>query len=154
MKVTKEEIQSALRDWGNGLATIAKTYREKGDYKKVATDFIKRMYNYDHGEVLFKPTLAAQVMFRPTFEGALSYFVGGDKNFAEDNGFAIKDWREVNFDLAGFITAEDCGMVMGNKLLLDGTGNTTVANFTMGFTRNSKGQLVISLHHSSLPFKA
>ena len=42
---------------------------------------------------MFKPTKAAVDPFRPKFEGALSYFVGGDKvpvgGYAEDKGFAL-----------------------------------------------------------------
>ena len=53
--------------------------------------------------MLFKPTKAADVPFRPTGEEAMSYFVGGGavaKGYAEDAGFAInggKGWKNVQF---------------------------------------------------------
>ena len=39
---------------------------------------VETLYAYDIGKVLFKPTLAAQEQFRPTFETALSYFVASE----------------------------------------------------------------------------
>ena len=46
--------------------------------------------------MLFKPTLAADVQFRGTFDEALSYFVASNGVCGEDSGFAIKGWTAVS----------------------------------------------------------
>lgn len=150
--VTKEEVLTALDNWGKGLVAIANAYAQNSGHVETAKKAIKAAYAYDQGEVLFKPTLASKVMFRKTFESALSYFVGGNPNYSEDRGFALNPWVKVEFDLAGVILGENHAITMGNKLLTDKTGKVTVANFTMGFTKDAQGKLKINLHHSSLPY--
>jgi hypothetical protein len=115
---------------------------------------IRNSYAYHKEEVLFKPTLASKVMFRKTFNSALSYFIGNDNQFPEDKGFALNPWAHVDFDIAGIKTGSNHALVMGNKLLTDKTGKTTIANFTMGFIKDEDGSLKINLHHSSLPYQA
>lgn len=51
--MNRQDIDKALAKWKNGLLKISKTYREGGDYKQLAHDFIKDMYAYDNSEVLF-----------------------------------------------------------------------------------------------------
>lgn len=152
--ITEAEVKAALKAWGEGLVSIAKAYANKQNHKDVAIGVIKNSYAYHMGEVLFKPTLASKVMFRKTFDSALSYFIGNDSNYTEDRGFALNPWMHVDFDLAGIKTGTDYAMVMGNKLLTDKTGKTTIANFTMGFIKDKDGSLKINLHHSSLPYQA
>ena len=43
----------------------------------------------DWQRVLFEPTKAQVAPFRTTFNGAVSYIVAGDADFAEDHGFAL-----------------------------------------------------------------
>ena len=60
---------------------------------------IDDLYDYAEGQVFFKPTLAfGPRTFRPTKEGALAYFVGGNPNFPEDTGFALKGWTAARYD--------------------------------------------------------
>lgn len=88
--ITEQEVTEAQRAWGDGIVNIGKVYKENGDYVKAAIDHINKFYNYQEGIVLFKPTLAAEKQFRTDFDGALSYFVAGNKKYPEDHGFAIK----------------------------------------------------------------
>ena len=103
--ITVEEIVNAQRAWGDAIVRISKTYLDGGDYVKEAEKAADELYGYGRTDVLFKPTKAAETPFRPTGEGALSYFVGGDKvtgGFAEDKGFALGPggvgWKKVVFD--------------------------------------------------------
>lgn len=152
MAVTRAEIEAALKVWGSNLVSISKAFRSGADHKKLAAELIKNTYNYGNGQVLFKPTLASQNTFRTTFDGALSYFVGGDSRFEEDRGFALNPWESVEFEIAGVVLGKTHGIVMGNKHLKDTSGKLILANFTMGFVRDSSGGLKINLHHSSLPY--
>lgn len=152
MVVTKAEIESSLKQWGQNLVTISKAYRSGADYESIARKLIHETYNYENGPVLFKPTLASKKVFRTSIDGALSYFIGGNDQFDEDRGFALNNWENVDFEIAGVILHENHGVVMGNKYLKDTSGKITTANFTMGFIRDPFGQLRIHLHHSSLPY--
>lgn len=149
--ISREEVIEALNAWGKGLVQIATAKAQSKDYTLVAAEFIEKTYDYENS-VLFKPTLASKAMFRTTFEGALSYFVGGNTKFAEDAGFALNPWKEVNFDLAGIITEGSLGTTMGNKLLTKADGTRVIANFTMVFKKYADGDIRIVLHHSSLPY--
>lgn len=150
--MTRQDIDNALAKWKKGLLDISKTYREGGNYKALASNLIKDIYAYDNTDVLFKPTLASKKMFRPELEGAISYFVAGDDNYPEDNGFAISPWADLEFENTGYIIEGNIGLVMGNKHLTQVDGTKVTANYTMAFKPNNKGKLQIILHHSSLPY--
>ncbi|MBL7665811.1 MAG: hypothetical protein JNM93_11810 [Bacteriovoracaceae bacterium] len=151
--ISENEARAALEAWGKGLVKIAQTHKKGGNAKAIAADIIRQAYNYDEAEVLFKPTLASVKTFRTTFEGALSYFVGGNANFSEDAGFALNPWKNAEFDITGIYTSGDTAIVMGNKHLTKEDGSLVIANFSMGFKKNLKGEIKIVLHHSSLPYK-
>ena len=82
---------------------IGKVYSEGGDYKKAAKEEIQNLYGYDLSSVLFKPTLASAKQFRGTFDGALSYFVGGNETYPENKGFAIAPYTKVRWENSGII---------------------------------------------------
>ena len=73
--ISESHIIEAQQAWGQGIVEIAAAHASGLDYVQRAKDHINSLYAYDLGEVLFKPTLAVEQQFRPTFEGALSYFV-------------------------------------------------------------------------------
>ncbi len=150
--MTKQDIDNALAKWKDGLLKISRTYREEGDYKNLAHNFIKNMYAYDNSEVLFKPTLASKQMFRGDLDGAVSYFVAGNDKYPEDNGFAIGPWADLEFENTDYIVEGNIGIVMGNKHLTQTDGTKVIANYTMGFKPNDNGEMQIVLHHSSLPY--
>jgi hypothetical protein len=152
VNISREEVIESLNAWGKGLVAIANAYATKQDYTKLASDIINKAYDYNNQPVLFKPTLTSKSMFRTTFEGALSYFVGGNSKFSEDSGFALSPWAEANFDLAGVMTEGSIGTTMGNKLLTKKDGTRVIANFTMVFKKYAPGDIRIVLHHSSLPY--
>ena len=41
--------------------------------------FLNDSYDFKNGDVLFKPTKASKQQFRPTFEMAISYFLGSKR---------------------------------------------------------------------------
>ncbi len=153
--ITAEDVTAAQTAWGEGIVSIGAVSTEGGDVTAAATDHINNFYGYEDGmEVLFKPTLAADDQFRGTFDEALSYFIGTAGT--EDGGFAIKPWTAVRWENEGTIIDEDANtaMAMGNYYFTDTDGNDTKVEYTFGYERNEAGDLVIVLHHSSLPFSA
>ena len=153
--ITRDQVIAAQNAWGEALVKISTTYDSSGfdAAKKTAEAVIDSAYGYSLGPVLFKPTLTvAPQTFRTTREGALAYFVGGNKTFASDTGFALKHWRSYKIENAAIFTDGDVAISMGNVRITDRDGNVTVVDKTWGWKRGSDGNLRIVLHHSSLPY--
>ena len=109
------------------------------------------MYAYNTGTVLFKPTLASEKQFRPTFEGALSYFVASNGACPEDNGFAIKGWTNVRFENEAISINGSTALAMGNYFFMTPDGYELKVEFTFVYVEDTSGNLRIHLHHSSMP---
>ena len=149
--ITEQDVLNAQQAWGDGIVAIGKVFLDKSDYKARAEEHIKDLYAYDQGDVLFKPTLASDIQFRPTFDQALSYFVGGDID--EDNGFAIKPWSKVRFGEQQIVVGSDHALAMGNYFFtLVGEDTEVKVEYSFGYIKDDNGQLRINLHHSSLPY--
>ena len=85
--VTAADVEKAQQAWGKGIVEIAAAHDAGMDYVERARTHVETLYAYGMGPVLFKPTFAVKQQFRPTFEGAMSYFVGQNGACPEDNGF-------------------------------------------------------------------
>lgn len=155
--ITEAEVIAAQGAWCDALVAIATEYDTKGAAaaKTLAKTVIDTAYAYNMGPVLFKPTLAnGPQTFRTTADGALAYFVGGDKSFAGDSGFALKGWRSCKSENAAIAITGNTAMSMGNVSMWDSKGNMTMVDKTWGYVRGADGKLRIVLHHSSLPYQA
>jgi hypothetical protein len=152
--ITEMDVIKAQKDWGAGIVEIGEVFQNKGDHRAAALDHILKSYDYNQGTVLFKPTLAADIPFRPTVEGALSYFVGGNSAYPEDSGFAIKPWTNVRFDNHGIIYAGNQAIAMGHYYFTDLSGAETKVEYTLGFIKRADGTIKINVQDSSLPFSA
>jgi hypothetical protein len=150
--ISLKEVENIQKDWGTNLVKLG---RLKGNFEACeneASQMIKRLYGYDNGIVLFKPTKAKESQFRLSFEGAKSYFIGGDENFSEDSGFALQPWINVRFENASVILNEKTAIAMGNYFFSELNGNVVKVEYTFGYFLDSKQCLKINLHHSSLPY--
>merc|ERR1719387_1582577 len=150
--VTEEMVLDAQKAWGDGIVKIAAAHTNGGDFEQEAKDHITDLYGYDHGPVNFKPTLAAAMQFRPTFEGALSYFVATNNVAPEDTGFAIKGWTKVVFENEEIITKGSTAVAMGNYFFTKPDGSVAKVEYSFGYFLDEEGSLRINLHHSSLPY--
>lgn len=151
--ITEQEVVEAQKAWSDGIVEIGRIYRAGGDYVSAASDHINRFYGYDLGLVLFKPTLAADEQFRGSFDGALSYFVGGNPSYPEDKGFALRPWTKVRWRNEG-ITNNSCTMAvaMGNYFFTPENGEETKVEYTIGYVKDAGNQLRMVVHKSSLPY--
>jgi hypothetical protein len=152
--LTKKKILEVQRSWSDGIISIGMAYRNNEDYKSLASAFVLQHYGYDEGIVLFKPTLASVEQFRDNAEKALSYFISGNPNFPEDQGFAIKPWVKITFNNAGIIITEHRAVAMGNYYFEDIAGNEVKVEYTFGYYVNKDNRIKINVHHSSLPYIA
>ena len=77
MAIVQHDIFKALNDWGESLIAISRAYEENGlaSARAIAEQTLDRLYGFELGPVLFKPTLSGGPQtFRLTKIGALSYF--------------------------------------------------------------------------------
>ena len=152
-KVTDKMVRQAVQGWCDGLLKISRTAMKGGDAKAVASEVIDSAYDYDDGEVLFKPTLTfGDQTFRLTKEGALAYFVGDNPKYPNDSGFALKNWTKTRFTVAGIITEGDIGIYMGNVTFTDKKGKSVTVDKLFVFRFDSNGKPKIIVHKSALPF--
>ena len=151
--INEEKVLEVQKNWGEGIVHIGSVFLEEGDYRAAAEQHINKFYNYAEGPVLFKPTLAAERQFRLDFDGALSYFVGGNSEYPEDHGFAIKPWTDVKWENVGTNIDGDRALAMGNYYFTPHDGSDVVkVEYSFGYKLNSDGELRIILHGSHLPY--
>lgn len=153
--ITEKEVVENQKAWGDGIVAIGKAFRNKQDYRKIASEHINKFYGYDLSLVLFKPTLASVEQFRASFDGALSYFVGGNPSYKEDKGFAINPWTKVRWENAGIVN-NTCNMAvaMGNYYFTDLQNKETKVEYTIGYVKDSDENLKMIVHKSSMPYSA
>ena len=158
----QEEVEAIQKEWKEAILSISASYRDdpqSSDYVQLAEDAINELYGYDVDEVLFKPTLAVQEPFRPTFIGALSYFVGynatqAQGGFPEDTGFAIAagdTWSKILFFNDLVSCKGDLAFAQGYyyfKNLKSGVETGVEYSFVY---KKFAGKWKILVHHSSLP---
>ena len=159
--ITEAEVRMAQASWASAIKTISKTYLDKGDFVGAAATAAGELYGYGHSNVLFKPTKAVEVQFRPMAADAMSYFVGNDAvegGYKEDGGFAInggKGWSDVVFDNHQIDLNGNSAIAMGTYYFTCATtGSKTMVEYTFGYKRSADGKVRIFLHHSSVPYAA
>ncbi len=153
--ISEAEVLAAQTAWCDALVAISKTGEEQGQAaaKKLAGEVIDAAYGYNLGPVAFKPTLTvAPQTFRTTRDGALAYFVGGDANFKNDSGFALKGWTACRAENAAILINGDVATTMGNVIITGKDGKLTTVDKTWTFKKSDDGKLRIVVHHSSLPY--
>lgn len=156
--ITYDEVNAAQQAWCDALVKIGQLKEEGGDYKAYAEQVLSEAYNYDHGKVFFKPTLAyGPQTFRNDKKGALAYFVGGDPDYPNDKGFALKPWVKARYDNAGeknegIQIYGSVAITMGNVWVTDKEGNEVMVDKTWVFKKGKDGKLRIIVHKSALPF--
>ena len=150
--ITLDNIENIQKEWGDSLVKLGSLKSNKEACDNEVESLINRLYGYQNGTVLFKPTKAKDNQFRLTFEGAKSYFIGENSDFSEDKGFALQPWINVRFENASVILNEKTATAMGNYFFTESNGNIVKVEYTFGYFLNEKNDLKINVHHSSLPY--
>ena len=150
--ITIQDILDFQKEWGNSIIKISDSYKKNIDYLNDTNNLIDSLYAYDHEEVLFKPTLASDNQFRLSRTGALSYFIGGNNQFKEDEGFAIKGWTKIRWENAGHKIFNDIAVCMGNYFFSIDNSEPLKVEFTI-VLKIIDGKLKLILHDSHLPFQ-
>jgi hypothetical protein len=151
-KFTEKLVAETLQAWCDAVVATGKVHATNGDTKAFADEVLTQAYDYDKGKVLFKPTLTSgEQTFRPTKEGALSYFVGGNPSFPNDHGFLLEPWIKVWFTDEDFILTENLAIVQCNIHFISEKREIFV-NKSFVFKLCDDSKVRITLHHSSLPY--
>jgi len=158
-------VEEQQKLWADAIVNISALYSNKGDYVSATSNAVSRLYGFANFKVIFKPTSATENPFRPTFEDAMSYFVGSEvmsnnKFKDEDEGFAInrgRGWSDVKFRNHTIHTQSDCPnyvLTMGEHIFTDATdGTQSRFECSFGYKRCEASQRwFICLHHSSVPY--
>ncbi|MBT8044189.1 MAG: hypothetical protein KJO79_04490 [Verrucomicrobiae bacterium] len=147
--ITASDITAAQKMWGDAVVAIGKA----GDNaKEVATNAAKTAYAFELGPIQFKPTLAADQPFRPDLEGSLSYFIGGNADYPEDKGFALKPWSNVRFENHTVKMHGNIAICMGHYFFTGPDGQETKVEYTKGYVKTEDNRVLIFLQDSSLPY--
>ena len=145
MSINETDVKLFVDSWKQGVLDIRNVYHNKGDYQEQASEFLKTHYLFDTECVFFKPTLTREEIFRNSFDGALSYFIGGDID--EDRGFALQEWKSINTDQINILIEE--GLVIAMGVLSFKSDEVLKVAFTF-MLKESNSDLKIKVHHSSL----
>ena len=157
--ITYDEVNAAQQAWCDALVKIGSLKEQGKDYRAYAEKVLSEAYNYDNGKVFFKPTLThGDQTFRNSKKGALAYFVGGDSEYPNDKGFALKPWVKARYDNAGngnegIQIYGSVAITMGNVWVTGKDGKEVMVDKTWVFRKGKDGKLRIIVHKSSLPFK-
>ena len=137
--MTKAEVVAAQREW-------ARCVTEQ--------DIDQLLELYDFGTpdepLLFKPTLADVI--RLDRAGARAYFVGGDPNYPNDQGFLNRGWKRVEFQSAAgpILKAGGLGYKdMGHYIFVDGDGNATDLAASERVLSDNRGFKILMVEASS-----
>jgi hypothetical protein len=151
---TEDMVHKALQTWCDNVVAVGRTHADGDDARTVALKVLTEHYDYDSGKVLFKPTLAfGKETFRPTKQGALAYFVGGDENFPDDKGFKLKPWVKVWYSKEDHILHGDLAIVQCNVHFIGADDSHIFVNKSFVFKHCLDGNVRIILHQSSLPYQ-
>ena len=82
--ITLDNIENIQKEWGDSLVKLGSLKNNRDACEKEAESLLNKLYGYQNGTVLFKPTKAKDNQLRLTFEGAKSYFIGENSDFSED----------------------------------------------------------------------
>ena len=150
--IVLKQIEKLQSYWGNSVVQIGSLKKNKKACHNATEKMLKELYAFDLGEVLFKPTRVSKKQFRLSFEGAKSYFIGGNPLYDEDKGFALHPWINVRFDNISVVLKENHAITMGNYYFTDPLGKEVKVEYTFGYLKDSMGNIKFNLHHSSFPY--
>ncbi|MBM3442516.1 MAG: hypothetical protein FJX89_07430 [Bacteroidetes bacterium] len=149
----EQMVETTLQAWCDAVIATGKVHTNGGDVMTFANQVLNAAYDYENGKVLFKPTLTSgEQTFRPTQEGALSYFIGKNNSYPNDHGFLLEPWLKVWFTDVNYILREDLAIVQCNVHFISARREIFVnKSFVFKIDEESK-KVKICLHHSSLPY--
>lgn len=153
LKEFEKKVLIIQKQWANSIIDIGKAFLNKKDYIGVTNKFIDKLYLFDNGKVLFKPTKASKKQFRRSKTEVISYFIGYKKISDEDKGFALEPWKSIYFDNFDTLYYENFSISMGNYFFTNYQDEEIKVEYSFGYRLDEENNLKIFFHHSSIPYK-
>ena len=150
--ISREDILRSQDKWASAIIGVGEAKDDYSKSKKLTAEFLNDLYDFKEGNVQFKPTKASKHQFRNDEASAISYFIGKNKSFIEDFGFAMNQWKNIEFKNDSINIYANIAIAMGNYFFTDGSGAKTKVEYTFGYIKRDNS-LKIILHHSSLPYQ-
>jgi hypothetical protein len=150
--ISHPQVEQAQASWGSAVVAVGAA-PGWDEARARAVTLVEDHYLLGDGSLLFCPTRVAAAPFRSDVEAAVSYMVGGNPSYPEDNGFALEPWASVRFKNAGIVCRDDVAMAMGHYLFGRGDGTELEVEYSFVYVRDDAGRVVIQLHHSALPYR-
>ena len=149
---TENLVSQMQKRWANIVLKIGKEYKQKKNLDNLVFELLNNIYAFDYCDVLFKPTMAQVDQFRSSKEEFVSYFLGQNRVCEEDKGFAIKNWKSIEFKNFKISEYNNYLLSMGNYFFKDQENKLLKVEYTFGFIKINNNELRINLHHSSIPY--
>ncbi len=83
---------------------------------------------------------------------ALAYFVGGDPEYPNDKGFALKGWTSCVAEDNAIIILGESATSLGKVRITNKDGSIVTVDKTWQYVKDRDGNLRIVVHHSSLEY--
>ncbi len=149
--ISESEITRFQQSFGVSLNAISNAIAKKTDVEVAAKNHIEKFYGFDEGKVIFKADRSADSPFRNTYDGVLSYLIGDNAAYPNDNGSVQPNWRKMNWKNAGIINDGNVAIAMGQSVFVNEGKEVKKQNYTMAFKKNEDGQLKLIAHKTSMP---
>ena len=149
--IKESEILAFQKAYGVSFNAIATAIEDEGYYESAARKHIEQHYNFAEGDVMFKIGNDENAPFRYTADGLLSYLIGKNKQFPNDEGIANQNWRKIDWDNSGIINEGNVAIVIGRVKMTNEDNDEINQNYTMGLKRDSNGALRLIAHKISQP---
>lgn len=146
--ISISEINSFQEDYGASFNAIANAIADESYYELKAKEHIENFYNFKEGEVIFKIGYDDNTPFRNTHAGLLSYLIGKNKEFPNDDGIAKKQWRKMNWNNMATIMERDVAIAFG-RVTMESSEEYIEQNYTMVLKRAENGKVKLIAHKVS-----
>lgn len=150
--ITVSEIIAFQRAYGNSFNIISRAIEDNSYYETAAKNHIDKNYNFKEGKVMFKLGHEDNIPYRDSYEGLLSYLIGKNKKFPNDQGIAKENWRKLEWKNDGIINKNsNVAVIIGNVVMERNDDKRIVQNFTMCLRRDSQGEVKLIAHKITNP---
>lgn len=149
--ITLDDVRMVQKRWADAVVAIGAANPVHAP--DLAATLSRELYAFEVGPIQFKPTLAADRPFRVDLEGTVSYFIGNNDSYPEDQGFALRPWLKIRFNNHLVKLLGNVAIVMGHYYYTGTSGPELKVEFTKGYIKLESGETKLFLQHSSLPFQ-
>ena len=149
--ISQTEVNAAQTAWAEAIIAMGRAPSWETAHA-LAVERVRSLYYLEFDRLLFCPTVAIERPFRRTLEGVVSYFVGRNPDYPEDEGLALRGCTQIRFENADIVCLSDSSLAMGHYYFRRADGSELQAEYSFVYVRDTDGAVKIQLHHSAMPY--